>query len=134
MVITHEARNISISIDRDWREVYEFAHRPENFGRWASGLAEFLHQEGGEWVAETAEGSVQVRFTPRNEFGVMDHYVTSEPAIEVYVPLRVIANGTGCEVIFTLFRTPGMTDEIMARDAEWVTKDLRALKALVESG
>jgi len=47
--------------------------------------------------------------------------------------MRVIANGTGSEVIFTLFRLPEMTAEDFARDAEWVERDLRALKALLES-
>ncbi len=36
---TLEARTVSITIRRDWREVYDFAQRPENFPRWASGAA-----------------------------------------------------------------------------------------------
>jgi hypothetical protein len=47
--------------------------------------------------------------------------------------VRVVPNGSGSEVIFTLFRQAGMTDAIFARDAEWVAKDLAALKALLES-
>jgi hypothetical protein len=46
--------------------------------------------------------------------------------------MRVIANGTGSEVLFTLFRLPDMTAEAFARDAEWVERDLKALKALLE--
>ena len=53
--------------------------------------------------------------------------------IEIYIPLRVIANGTGAEVMLTLFRLPEMTDAVFARDAEWVAKDLAALKALLET-
>src|SRR6185312_3436142 len=30
---TLEARTVSIAIGRDWREVYDFVHRPENFPR-----------------------------------------------------------------------------------------------------
>jgi hypothetical protein len=36
--------------------------------------------------------------------------------------MRVIANGTGSEVLFTLFRLPDMTVEAFARDAEWVER------------
>ena len=48
---------------------------------------------------------------------------------EIHVPLRVIANGHGAEVMLTLFRQPGMDDEMFARDVKWITRDLRALKA-----
>lgn len=43
----------------------------------------------------------------------------------------MIANGEGAEVMLTLFRQPGMTDEDFARDAKWITRDLRALKTYV---
>lgn len=43
----------------------------------------------------------------------------------------MIANGEGAEVMLTLFRQPGMTDEDFARDAKWITRDLPALKNYV---
>lgn len=133
MSTTNQAHNISISIERGLDEVYEFTSRPENFPRWATGLATALEPEGGHWVAHSPDGPIEVRFTPRNEYGVLDHRLTMPNGIEVYVPMRVVANGSGSEVIFTLFRTPGMSDEILARDIEWVTTDLGRLKTLVES-
>jgi hypothetical protein len=133
MAITHQAHNISVSIESGPHEVYEFASRPENFPRWATGLATALEPADDHWVANTPDGAIRVRFTPRNDHGVLDHHVTLANGIEVYVPMRVVANGSGSEVIFTLFRTPGMSDEDLARDIEWVTKDLGTLKTLLES-
>jgi hypothetical protein len=78
------------------------------------------------------EGPVRIRFTERNAFGILDHHVVVRPGVDIYIPMRVIATGTGSEVIFTLFRLPDMTDEAFARDAEWVERDRRALKALLE--
>ena len=46
--------------------------------------------------------------------------------------MRAIANGTGSEVIFTLFRLPDTTADAFARDAEWVERDVLALKAPLE--
>jgi hypothetical protein len=133
MADTLEARTIGISIRRDWRAVYDFAQRPENFARWASGAAKSLHKEGADWVADGPDGRAILRFAERNDFGVLDHTVILASGAEIEVPLRVVPNGSGCEVMFTLFRQPGMTDETFARDAEWVAKDLAALKALLES-
>ena len=96
-----ESRTITVRIARPQHEVYDFASVPENFPRWASGLARSLKKVNGEWIADTPEG-------------------------------RVIADGAGSEVLFTLFRLPDTTDETFARDAEWVERDLRALKALLE--
>lgn len=128
----HESRVISIAIDRDWREIYETIWRPERFPEWASGLSKSsLSKEGDAWKAAGPEGQVWIAFTGHNAFGVMDHTVTLEDGTQVYVPLRVIRNGAGAEVQFTLFRLPGMSDEKFAADAEWVMRDLLALKALV---
>lgn len=127
------ARHISVTVDRSWREVYEFASRPENFPRWASGLGKSLEQIDGEWFAEGPEGRIQVRFTLRNDYGVLDHRVSLAPGVDIYIPMRVIANGDGSEVVLTLIRLPDVTDEQFASDAEWVERDLRALKALLEA-
>ncbi len=133
MANTHETRHISVTIDRPWEEVYEFTHVPANFPRWATGLAEFLEGDGDDWAMASPDGATRVRFTPRNELGVMDHWVTPAPDVEVYVPFRVVPNGTGSEVTITLFRTPGMTDELVERDADWIARDLATLKGLLEA-
>jgi len=128
-----EVRTVSVSIRREWRAVYDFVRQPENFARWASGAATSLRREGGEWVADGPDGRAVLRFAGPNEFGVLDHWVTLASGAELHMPVRVVPNASGCEVMFTLFRQPGMSDEIFARDAAWVTKDLTALKALLEA-
>jgi len=133
MTNTHTSRNLCIFISRDAKDVYNYVRVPENFPRWASGLGKSLKKMGGEWIAETPEGPVRVRFTERNEFGVLDHWVSPKPGLQIYIPMRVIANGNGCELIFTLFRLPDMTDEKFSADAEWVMRDLTALKNLLEA-
>ena len=131
MADTLVSRTISVRIARPARG-HDFASVPENFPRWASGLARSLKKVNGEWIADTPDGPVKVRFTARNDFGIVDHHVAVRPGVEIYVPMRIIANGGGSEVMLTLFRLPDMTDETFARDAELVTRDLNALKALLE--
>ena len=127
-----EARTICISIDRPWREVYEAIWRPEDFPKWASGLStSSLEKDGDDWKAEGPEGPVKIRFTTHNAFGVMDHYVDVGAGPEIYVPMRIVANDDGTEVLFTLLRQPGMSAAKFLEDAEWVARDLLALKALV---
>ena len=46
--------------------------------------------------------------------------------------MRVIANAEGAEVLLTLLRQPGMSEQQFVADAEWVRRDLNALKGLLE--
>jgi hypothetical protein len=48
--------------------------------------------------------------------------------------MRVIRDGDvdGCEVVFTLRRLPGMSDEEFERDGNAVADDLARLKRIVE--
>lgn len=131
--MTFDSEHISVVIHKSFDSVNEFLAEPENFPKWASGLANGLQKVGEDWIAETPEGSMKVKFTEWNKFGVADHYVYPAPNVEIYIPLRVIPNGSGCEVLLTLFRTNHMSDEKFAADAEWVRKDLSALKKFLEA-
>lgn len=128
-----ETRVIHVSIARDWHAVYDFAAEPANMARWAAGLGTNPVRRGDIWEADGPAGTVTIRFVPRNGFGVLDHVVTLASGLDVAVPLRVVANGAGAEVIFTLFRLPGMSEADFARDAEAVARDLARLKAIMEA-
>lgn len=128
------ATTFSISINRPWREAYDAIWRPEFFPRWASGLARSdLRRDGDRWVAQGPEGEVRIRFSDRNDHGVMDHVVDVGGGVDVHIPLRVIANGDGAEILITLFRQPDMDDEKFAADAAMMKRDLRTLKTLLEA-
>jgi hypothetical protein len=131
---TLEAKIVHTTIDRDWRDVYAFMAKPENMPRWASGLSSGLTRESDHWLAPGPLGNARVRFAPDNAFGVTDHLVTLGDGTEVHNALRVVSNGDGAEVMFTLLRQPGMSAEQFAGDAGWVAKDLATLKSIMESG
>jgi len=129
---SRETRKLSVWINRPVAEAYEFLSVPENFPKWASGLGKSLRRAGEDWIVETPEGPATVRFSERNSYGVLDHSVKLPRGGSVYVPLRVVAQGEGCELVVTLFRQPEMSDEKFAADAEWVMRDLHAAKRLLE--
>ena len=130
---SRELRRLAVAIDRPAAEAYEFLSVPENFPKWASGLAGSLRKVGDEWIADTPEGRAIVRFSERNVHGVLDHSVTLPRGVTIYMPLRVVPKGEGCELVLTLFRRPEMSDESFAADAEWVMRDLDAAKRILEA-
>jgi hypothetical protein len=127
-----EVRNISVSIHRPPQDVYAFIANGENVPRWAAGLGTRIERVSGEWLAHGAIGSVRVRFAPPNDLGVADHDVVLETGATVHNPIRVVPNGPGSTVIFTLMRQPGVSARRFNQDASTVQKDLETLKALLE--
>ena len=129
------AATLSISIDRNWRDAYEAIWRPEAFATWAAGLARAnLRREGDAWKADGVDGPIAIRFSDHNAFGVLDHWVDAagDGAFAIYVPMRLFANGGGCEAAITVYRQPEMSDAILTRDLGLVRDDLATLKKTLE--
>jgi hypothetical protein len=127
-----KSQTLTISINCTPAKVYEFVSNAENLPKWANTFVKSARKETSGWVIETELGSMKVRFVEKNRFGVLDHYLTPPGGQEFAVSMRVIPNGEGSEMIFTIFQRPGMTEEAFAKDAELVTKDLASLKAVME--
>lgn len=126
------SQNISMTIARNWLDLYETIWKPEYFPKWASGLCSgTLEPEGNHWRARNSEGSLKIRFTPHNPFGVMDHWINGGTGKEVYMPMRVIANEQGAEVIITVYRQSLMSDDKFLQDIERVRKDLTQLNCIL---
>ncbi|MFJ8887945.1 SRPBCC family protein [Streptomyces sp. NPDC102402] len=127
-----ETLHISIRIDRPAGQVYAYASEPSHLPEWAAGLGASIEETDGQWIADSPMGRVVVDFAPRNDLGVLDHHVTLPSGETVYNPVRVIADGSACEVVFTLRRRPGVSAEEFRRDETAVSADLATLKRIVE--
>ena len=130
------ARTVSVSIDAPPDVVYKFVADALNMARWAPGFCQTIvadpEVERG-WRITTTDGTpARARFVAPNTLGVVDHWVTVGDAADVYVPLRVVPNDSGSEVLLTVFQQPAMSDAQWAADCEAVVADLGRLKELVE--
>ena len=131
------SRTLSVSINSKPKTVYEFVLNLENLPKWAKMFCRSIKLLNGEWIAEILQEQAKVRITKRNDFGILDHYVKllSSPNVdEVFVPMRVVQNGDGSEVIFTIFQLAGMAEERYAEDIRMVEQDLKNLKSIIEEG
>jgi len=128
-----ESRTLSVAINRHPDEAYAFISNPENLPQWAPAFCKSVRSAGTDWIVETLDGPVKIRFVEPNAFRVADHFVTPAPGVEFYVPMRVLPNGSsGSELILTLFRQPTMSDQEFRRDIDMVTRDLKVLKKVLE--
>jgi hypothetical protein len=132
---TLEVRHVSTSIDRPPGEVYRFVSNVDNLPKWATGLvgSGTVRDVNGEWIVSGGTlGQVKVRFTEPNDLGVLDHDVVLESGETFHNPIRVIPNGAGSELVFSVFRQPDVSTEQFERDLHAVQKDLAILKGLLE--
>jgi hypothetical protein len=126
------SRTITCSINRPLSSVCEFASNPQNLPQWIRSFCLSVKQCEGTWLMETATGWMEIQFVPANEYGVLDHVVKLPDGQSIQNSMRVVPNGDGSEIMFTLFQLPEMTDEQFAKDARMVESDLLTLKDVLE--
>jgi len=127
-----KSHTLTLSIHRPPAEVYAFVRNGENLPRWATGFCRSVRKTEDGWTVETPNGEVSLRFVEENPFGVLDHHVTLPSGEEILVPMRVLPNASGSELLFTLFQPPEMTDAEFARDRGMVEQDLSTLRRVLE--
>jgi hypothetical protein len=131
---TFESRHVSVAIERSPDDVYRFTSNLETWTQWAHGLGTSVRKQGDVWVAEGGTlGEVKIRLAEPNPLRVLDHEVTLPNGQTFHNAFRVIPNGEGSEVVFAVFRRPGVTEQAFAEDYGAVEKDLRKLKSILES-
>jgi hypothetical protein len=128
------SKTVSVSIDRPPARVYDFVANPENFSQWVTSFVRSVRRSGADWILETRDGPLGLRFVERNALGVLDHYVAVAPGIEILVPMRVVPNGDGSDVLLTLVETPGMSEAKFVEDTAMIERDLLTLKTVLEHG
>ena len=128
------SHTFSIPIAASYDAVYRYLAEPRNFPQWAAieGRS-FAALGNGDWAGETPFGFRHFRFTPVNAFGVLDHAIFEPGQPMLFMPMRVVPNGTGTELTFIFFQRDGSSDEQFASSIEWIMTDLLALKSLLEA-
>lgn len=128
---SQDVTTVSVTIHRPVADVYDYVADLGNLPDWS--FFETATQVDGVWRVGTPRGEVTLRLAPRNELGVLDHHLQTPDGRNIYIPMRVISNHGDSEVMFTVIREPGMTDEAYAADIAVVETDLARLKSLLDS-
>jgi hypothetical protein len=130
----YRSETVTISIDCPVQAVYEFLADPRNLPSWLADIGGTIQQVRDEqWVVETPAGPYTFRFCPRNRFGVLDFAVFRADRSVLEMPVRVVANQGGTELMLTIHRTPDKAEVVHASEVEWIRVDLATLKTLLEA-
>lgn len=125
------SRTLAVSIERAPQEVYDYIVDPRHLPDWVPSFAQSVRQEGEDWIVDTAGGPARIDFVPRNPWLVADHHVYLGDGTTVLNPLRVIPNGEGSEVVFTLIREASQSAAEFDELAGVVQDDLDRLRSVL---
>ena len=128
----YRAEAIHVSILVPAQEVYDFLIDVNNWKTWAPWVRAVNSHAGRDWTLETDTGPMQLRFGEPNALGVLDHTVTLASGVRIYNAMRVVANGSGSELVMVVYQTPPATAEQFAQDVQAVRDDFGRIKQVVE--
>jgi hypothetical protein len=125
-----DTQSISIHVPRE--RALAFLVDPANLPRWAVGFAKSVRREREDWLVTTGSGDVKFRVESEPRSGSVDFVISPAPGLEALAASRVLPNGSGCEVVFTQFQQPGMSDDAFHQSVRAVAHELTVLKAVLE--
>lgn len=128
-----KSRTVSTYIAVPSVVVYDFASNPANLPVWIPSFCKSVEFVNGQWVIQSTEGPAIFTFVESNAYGVLDHTIKFASGLKVTNPMRVIPNGSGSELMFTLFQHKGMPDQQFKEDESHVQSDLETLRRILES-
>src|SRR4051812_17117292 len=124
-----ETRSISIQAAPD--TVLDFVGDARTLPRWAPGFARAIRADGDHWLVDTGAGEACVAVLVSRERGTVDIVSGVAPSRGVFT--RVLANGEGCEYLFTQFFPEGVSEADIAAQVAVVEGELRTVREACEA-
>jgi hypothetical protein len=127
------AEVVHTSIQAPPGDVISFLSDMNNWKTWAPWINSVSRSSARDWALDTQAGPMNVRFVQSNSLGVLDHEVTLASGVRVLNSMRVLANGSGSELVMVLFQAPEASTEDFERDIQAVRDDLARIKTVAET-
>lgn len=132
-----QSKTLTVSIDAPFDKVITDLADPATHPEWAK---EFFVgnaiEKNGEVLVTVPMmgGSVRFKIEANTKLGILDLFLSPENTkFGTPIPVRLIKNGSGVDVLWTLTRFPGMPDVAWENGLLAMQRELQALKARHES-
>jgi hypothetical protein len=127
------AEVIHVSILAPPRQVIASLVNVHNWMTWAPWIRSVRRSSDRGWTLDTDVGPMAVRFVEQNALGVLDHEVTLASGTAALNPMRVLANGSGSELVMVVFQSPEVSADQFERDLDAVRDDLARIRTVSEA-
>jgi hypothetical protein len=125
-----ESRTVTAVLDAPRAEVFAYLSQVENLPDWATEFARELRYEDGRAKVVNGLGEFWFSIDADPEAGVIDMYAgPSEDELALF-PTRVVALPDGRSAYsFTMFKAPGMPDELFESQYESLRREFDNIRA-----
>jgi hypothetical protein len=125
------AETRSISIAAALEIVLQFLGDARRLPDWAPAFARAVEPDGQDWLIDSAAGRFRVRVRVSPEHGTVDLLRPEDPRRGAH--MRVLHNGDGSELLFTLVFPVATEDQAIAQQMSTVEAELRTVRDLCEA-
>ncbi|MBI1828032.1 MAG: hypothetical protein HY222_04200 [Thaumarchaeota archaeon] len=123
------SKTASLALHASKESVFSYLENIENLPKWATVFCKELKKEDGKYKVVTPMGELFFDIEADKKTGVIDMYAGPNERQMSIFPVRVLEMPGGASMIlFTVFQTPGMTDEQFNVQYESLLKEFEYLK------
>ena len=123
-------RTVTAVLDTPREEVFAFLSNVDNLPKWATDFAQELKYEDGQAKVVNGLGEFYVRIDADAKTGVIDMYAGPSEAELALFHTRVVALGDSKSAYsFTMFKAPGMPDELFESQYESLRREFDNIRA-----
>jgi len=122
------AKTLTASLPQDAQALFAWIADPENLARWHTSFCRALRKENGSLIAESPRGRVPVRFIRDDRSLVLDLLTEVAEGIELTNAIRILSNGEGSEMVWTLVKPDGISEAIFNEQMRWAGSALQNLR------
>ena len=123
-------RTVTAVLDAPKEAVFEYLADVANLPEWANEFARELRFEGGHAKVVNGLGEFYFRLEADPETGVIDMYAGPTQDELALFPSRVVALSDGRSAYsFTMFKAPGMPDELFESQHESLRREFDNIRA-----
>lgn len=129
-IVLNRSETRSVSIAAPAGEVFGFLADPENIPRWAPGFASAIRPDGERWIVTNSAGELPVVIASDAGAGTVDILRDADRTTGAFA--RVVPNGAGSEMLFTLFFSPRTPEDAVAGQMATVDEELATVRKFAE--
>ena len=123
-------RTVTAVLDAPRDEVFEYLSRIENLPEWATDFAQELKYQDGQAKVVNGLGEFYFRIDADAKTVVIDMYAGPSQEELALFPSRVVALGDSKSAYsFTMFKAPGMPDELFESQYESLWREFDNIRA-----
>jgi uncharacterized protein YndB with AHSA1/START domain len=127
---TLRSKTLTASLEVAPAPLFARVSDPDQLAQWHGAFCRALRKENDGLIVESPRGQVPVRFLRDDRAGALDIVMSFPEAAEFVTAIRVLANGSGSEIVLTLVQSAGLADAAFHEQVRWAENALRNLRKL----